>query len=102
VVVVAAPGPVEPLAEGPVALLPAYPNPSSGAATIPFVLAAPARVRLAVYDVLGREVAVLADGPHAAGRHEVAFDGAGLAAGVYVVRVEAGGAVTTRTVTLLR
>src|SRR5690606_13785844 len=99
VVVATAPGSPEPLAEGPVALLPVYPNPSSGSAVVPFEVAVPSAVRVAVYDVLGREVAVLADGPHAAGRYEVAFDGAGLAAGVYVVRATGAAAGGRRTLT---
>ena len=46
----------------------------------------PARVRLAVYDALGREVAVLLDGPLGAGTHAAPFDGSALPAGVYVAR----------------
>jgi hypothetical protein len=70
---------------GAFALLPAYPNPLRGRAVVPYVVPQAGRVRLAVYDVLGREVAVLAEGPHAAGRHEAVLEGAGLASGVYVV-----------------
>jgi len=47
-------------------------------------------VRLVVYDVLGREVAVLANDSETPGEHEVFFDGSGLASGVYVYRLEAG------------
>ena len=50
-------------------------------------LPAAARVRVSLVDVLGREVAVLADGPREAGPHEVAIDGAALRPGVYVARV---------------
>jgi hypothetical protein len=53
---------------------------------LPFEVGEPAHVRLAVYDVLGREVAVLADGTFEPGRYEAAFDGRSLASGVYVVR----------------
>jgi hypothetical protein len=45
-------------------------------------------LRLAVYDVLGREVAVLAEGVLAPGEHPLTLDGARLAAGVYFVRLE--------------
>jgi hypothetical protein len=57
---------------------------------IPFEVAEVARVRVAVYDWLGHEVAVLADGEHAAGRYDANLDGDGLAAGLYLgeVRVE--------------
>ena len=53
---------------------------------------------MAVYDALGREVAVLA-----AGEHEVALDGAALAPGVYVVRLTAAsGAAETARLTVVR
>ncbi len=80
----------------------AYPNPFASRTTLGFGLPAATEVRLAVYDVLGREVAVLADGRLEAGAHEVAFDGAALPAGTYLVRLVAGGAVHTQRLTLLR
>ena len=79
-----------------------YPNPAAGRARVAFGLAEGGAVRLAVYDALGREVAVLADGAVTAGRHVAAFDGSGLASGVYVVRLETGAGVETRRLTLLR
>src|SRR5690606_4658367 len=63
-----------------------YPNPFTGEATVPFELPEDARVEVAVYDLLGRRVAELADGPFAAGRHVAVLDGRGLASGVYLVR----------------
>ncbi|HYE95926.1 MAG TPA: T9SS type A sorting domain-containing protein [Rubricoccaceae bacterium] len=80
----------------------AYPNPFNPATRIGFDLPEAADVRLAVYDVLGREVAVLAEGRHTAGTHEVVFDAAGLPSGVYVYRLEAGAQTLTRTLTLAR
>jgi hypothetical protein len=53
---------------------------------VPFEVSAAVRVRLTVYDVLGREVAVLADGTYQPGRYEAVFDGGGLAAGLYFVQ----------------
>ncbi len=85
-----------------VALAPAFPNPFARAATVGFALPETATVRLAVYDVLGREVAVLADERREAGSHEEVFDGSGLAGGVYLVRLVVGGQVQTQRVTLLR
>jgi choice-of-anchor C domain-containing protein len=57
------------------ALAPVAPNPARGAARVRFTLAQPGPARLAVYDVSGREVAVLADGELAAGVHEAVWDG---------------------------
>src|SRR5690606_1437056 len=62
------------------------PNPVRGGAEVTFEVEAAARVRVAVYDVLGREVAVLADGRFEAGRYEATLDASGLAAGLYLVR----------------
>ncbi|MEP0547817.1 MAG: PA domain-containing protein [Rhodothermales bacterium] len=94
---------------GTFALGAAYPNPLSDRATIGFTLPTAQRVRLAVYDVLGREVAVLVDGARPAGAQAVAFDAAGLPSGVYLYRLEvtdpargAGGTVLTQRLTLVR
>ena len=83
------------------ALAAPFPNPSAGATSLSYSLAEPAEVALVVYDALGRRVAVLAEGPHAAGSHEAAF-GAGLPAGTYVVRLTVGAEAWTERVTLVR
>lgn len=80
----------------------AAPNPSRGRAAVSFGVAEAADVRVAVYDALGREVAVLADGPRTPGRHRVDLDGARLPAGVYVVRVAAGGRAEAVRLTVVR
>ncbi len=82
------------------ALQPAYPNPVTDRATIAFDLAESGPVRLTVYDVLGREVAVLADGSREAGRSTVPFDASALLAGVYLVRLSAPGVVQTQRLTV--
>ena len=64
----------------------ARPNPTSGRAIVPLSLPAASHVRLSLYDVLGREAAVLVDGQLAAGRHGVALETRDLAPGVYVLR----------------
>ena len=78
------------------------PNPIRGRATLRFTTQGAGAARVALYDVLGREVAVLLDGDVAAGVTTVALDGSRLAAGVYVVVVESGGARAARVVTVAR
>ena len=68
----------------------AYPNPFNPAAHIGYSLPERAQVELIVYDVSGREVAVLVKGLIDAGNHQAVFDGAGLATGVYFYRLTAG------------
>jgi hypothetical protein len=84
------------------ALHAAYPNPFAGRSTLRYDLPEAAAVRLAVYDVLGREVAAVVDRTVEAGRHTALLDGRGLAAGVYVVRLTAGGRTFTQRLTLAR
>ncbi len=84
------------------ALAPPAPNPTTGAVRLAATLAEAGSVRLSVYDALGREVAVLLDGPQPAGTQTVAWDAARVAAGVYVVRLEAAGLVRTHTVVVTR
>ena len=66
-----------------------YPNPFNPATQIAFALPQAGPVRLAVYDVLGREVAVLVDEHLSAGTHEATFEATGLPSGVYLYRLEA-------------
>jgi cyclomaltodextrinase / maltogenic alpha-amylase / neopullulanase len=79
-----------------------YPNPFNPSTTIAFTLPESGRVRLEVFDLLGRRVAVLADDVRATGRHEVVFDAAGLASGTYLYRLEHGGGSQNRRMTLLK
>ncbi|PAP76491.1 M36 family metallopeptidase [Rubrivirga marina] len=79
------------------------PNPASGgSAEISFALPEAARVRLVVYDVMGRAVAEVADGQYAAGFHQATVDVSRLASGTYVYRLEAGDFVATRQMTVIR
>ena len=97
----------ESLAPDEVQLSGSYPNPTRGAATIEYGLPEAGEVTMAVYDALGRRVATLAEGRQAAGRHQIRWDGrsaAGgrLASGLYFVRLEAGGQVRMRRLTIVR
>jgi hypothetical protein len=79
-----------------------YPNPFNPTTQIRFTLRTSHLARLTVYDILGREVSVLVNGTMAAGSHTVNFDASNLTSGVYVYKLEAGGEVRTRRMTLLK
>ena len=71
-----------------------FPNPFNPSTSIRFALPESETVTLRVYDTLGRPAATLLDQkPHTAGTHTVRFDGAGLASGVYLYRLEVGASV---------
>ncbi|HYE94720.1 MAG TPA: integrin alpha [Rubricoccaceae bacterium] len=81
----------------------ASPNPFAASTELAFEVPEPGPVRLAVYDLLGREVAVLADGPLAAGRHVAAWDAGRFPSGHYLARLEGPrGEVHVRRLTRLR
>lgn len=77
------------------------PNPARDGASIAFTLPRASAARVAVFDLAGREVAVLAEGPRAAGRHVVALDARALRPGMYVVRLSAPGARAQRKLLLV-
>ncbi|MEI7671331.1 MAG: T9SS type A sorting domain-containing protein [Deltaproteobacteria bacterium] len=79
-----------------------FPNPFNPSTTIRYGLPRGSFVRLIVYDMLGQEEAVLQNGEQEAGYHEVRFDAAGMASGVYFYRITAGAYVETRKFLLLR
>ena len=92
----------EPGATASAALRLAGPNPVRGATRFAVTLAAPADASVTVLDALGRRVATLHDGPLAADERVVAWDAAGLAPGVYFVRLQTAGLVRTLSVTVTR
>ena len=79
-----------------------YPNPFNPETTIRYALPVATTLRLAVYDMLGREVGILADGPQAAGRHALRFHAGPLPSGTYIIRLDADGESIVRTMTLSR
>lgn len=82
------------------------PNPFEASVLLRYTLPQRGHVRLAVYDVAGREVAVLRDGEEEEGLHVVMWEGRGvrgsrLPAGVYFVHLESGGYEETRKVVIM-
>ncbi len=79
-----------------------YPNPFNPVTTIPFTLARPAEVRLRIFDLLGREVALLFAGPLPAGAHFRQWNAAGVAGGLYYYQLQAGSFRATRKLVVLK
>ena len=79
-----------------------YPNPFNPKTVISGQWPVTSVVRLVVYDVLGREVAVLADGRYPAGTYSFTFDGSKLASGVYFCRMTAGAFTLVRQMILMK
>ena len=77
----------------------AFPNPAAGPVTVEVRTEAPGPVRVVVYDRLGREVAVLHDGPVG---DRVTLSAAGLAPGTYVVRAMGRGLDQSSTFAVVR
>jgi Ca-activated chloride channel family protein len=84
------------------ALLQNSPNPFNPSTEIGFRIATFGLVRLVVYDLLGREVAVLVHGWKGPGEFVVRFDAAGLPSGMYLYRLTSGSFVQTRKMLLLQ
>lgn len=79
-----------------------YPNPFNPSTQISFTLQASSFTHLSVYDLLGREVAVLIDGPMSAGSHSVNFDASELTSGMYLYRIVSNGEAISRRLMLIK
>lgn len=79
-----------------------YPNPTRNDARIPFQVAEPAQVDVRLYDMLGKERAVLASGMMQPGSYESSFSTSGLPSGQYLVRARIGNRLFTRKVSVVR
>jgi len=91
--------PVEPIA---FSLEQNYPNPFNPKTVVRGQWPVASQVKLTVYDLLGRQVAVLADDLYPPGKHEFVFDASGLASGVYICRLAAGSYVQSMRMMLIR
>jgi hypothetical protein len=79
-----------------------YPNPFNPQTVISCQVPVASDVRLVVYDVLGREVAVLMNEKKDPGTYEVTFDASGFSSGVYLYRLNAGTFVETKKLLIVR
>ncbi|MBU0507842.1 choice-of-anchor D domain-containing protein [bacterium] len=85
----------------------AYPNPFNARTVIPYALEREGHLRMNVFDVLGRRVAILWDAPQAAGAHEISWNGSSadgriLPSGIYFVQLRTGTFSAASKITLLK
>jgi len=79
-----------------------YPNPFNPSTTIKYELPQNGKVKLIVYDLLGREVKTLVNGFKQKGRYEISFDASQLSSGVYIYRISANEFSASRKMVLLK
>jgi hypothetical protein len=79
-----------------------FPNPFNPVTKITYTIPLAGPVRLAVYNLLGQEVALIYEGAQSAGTYEVEFTNEGLPSGIYFYRNQAGDFVETKKLTILR
>jgi len=79
-----------------------YPNPFNPVTVVGYQLPVQSDVKLEVFDLLGRRVAVLVDERQAAGTHQAEFDASHLASGVYLYRLQSDDFVQTRQMVLVK
>ena len=79
-----------------------YPNPFNPSTTICFELSSAADVDLRVYDLRGQEVALLANGPMAAGSNRFTFNAEGLPSGMYIYSLRTNEQMQTGKMLLVR
>ncbi len=79
-----------------------YPNPFNPSTTIKYSIPEEGIVKLAVYNMLGEEVATIVNASQKAGRYEVNFNATGLSSGVYVYRIEAANFTASKKLMLMK
>jgi tetratricopeptide (TPR) repeat protein len=84
------------------ALLENYPNPFNPTTNITFTLPQKSNVKLVVYDVLGKEVATLANSNYEAGKYSFTFNGSNLASGMYFYTLTTSQGIITKKMMLVK
>lgn len=79
-----------------------HPNPFNGSTTLKYAVSTSGVVKLAIYDLAGREITRLMDSEELAGNHAISIDANSWASGVYIVKLETAGEVRTAKMVLMR
>jgi unsaturated rhamnogalacturonyl hydrolase len=79
-----------------------YPNPFRTGTTLHFRTEKQGKVKLRIYDMSGREVALIMDGDLPSGEHKLSFDASGLEPGPYIVRLQTGSFVASERMLMIK
>lgn len=79
-----------------------YPNPFNPTTKLSFVIGSSSFVSLKVYDLVGREIAILVNQEKPAGKYEIDFDGSALSSGIYYYQLKAGNFTQTKKLVLIK
>ena len=79
-----------------------YPNPFNPSTKIDFNLPVSGKAKVTVFNQLGQQVSILADGIYSAGVHELIFNAVNLASGVYYYTIKASNFLQTKKMILLK
>jgi len=79
-----------------------YPNPFNPTTNLRFTIGSPQDVELKIYDVLGREVAILVHGKMSVGNYTVPWNASNISSGVYFYRLKSGNFVETKKMVLMK
>jgi hypothetical protein len=83
-------------------LLPNVPNPFNASTTLSYDLKTTSKVTLEVFDILGRQIAVLVDKVQPAGHHRIIWEAGDVSSGMYFYRLKAGDFTQTNKMLLLK
>jgi len=79
-----------------------YPNPFNPTTTVKYDIVKEGIVRIAVYDILGKQVELLANTKHSPGKYEVIFNAENLASGIYYYKITAGDFVAVKKMVIIK
>jgi hypothetical protein len=79
-----------------------FPNPFNPITSIQYSISSKQFVKLKIYDLLGREIAILVNDEKPAGTYKVEFDASQLSSGIYFYKLQSGSFVETKKMILLR
>ncbi len=83
-------------------ILSVNPNPFNSTTALSFKLQTASNVKLSIYDIAGREVAVLVEGFYPAGAHQAVWEASAFSSGIYFVKLESGINTQTKKLALIK